>query len=390
MSTLTQTSHLVTGNTPGTEPENRAYFPALDGLRALAFLLVFAQHYLHMPWGWTGVDLFFVLSGFLITGILFDTRYKPHRIRNFYVRRTLRIFPLYYGLFAILLLTTPFVGWRWSPPWLAWPLYVGNYLRFLHPYVLGSPWQRVADAQLVGSGAILYMGHLWSLCVEEQFYLLWPWVVFFVRSRRVLLWICGTAVVVGPLLRIFAQHTASQDMLGAELLYRATPFRIDALLLGGLLALWYRGAEREWLLRVAHLLFWICTAIAAVYLGLANSLHWTFDVPWRLTWGLSFIDLYAGVMLLVAVQPGSVVYRVFHPAPLRWLGRMTYGAYIFHDIYHGVLFDWLRPHTNPHRPEQLLYLGSAAAFAVSVLLAWLSYRFFETPFLSLKERWTVR
>ena len=109
------------GNTAQTRPENRAFYPALDGLRAVAFLMVFGQHYLSLAWGWTGVNVFFVLSGFLITGILFDTRDDPHRARNFYVRRSLRIFPLYYGLFAILMLLWPVVHWRWDRLWLAWP-----------------------------------------------------------------------------------------------------------------------------------------------------------------------------------------------------------------------------------------------------------------------------
>src|ERR1700728_3407250 len=97
-------STTVTGNTAQTRPENRAFYPALDGMRAIAFLVVFGHHYLQLPWGWAGVDLFFVLSGFLITGILFDTRNDPNRVRNFYLRRTLRIFPLYYGVMAALLL----------------------------------------------------------------------------------------------------------------------------------------------------------------------------------------------------------------------------------------------------------------------------------------------
>jgi len=88
------TSLPVTGNTERTMPENRAFYPALDGLRAIAFLMVFFQHYYSIPWGWTGVNIFFVLSGFLITGILFDSRNDAHRARNFYIRRTLRIFPL--------------------------------------------------------------------------------------------------------------------------------------------------------------------------------------------------------------------------------------------------------------------------------------------------------
>ena len=105
---------IVSGNTQGTHPDNNAFFPALDGLRALAFLMVFGFHYLQMPWGWTGVDIFFVLSGFLITGILFDSCHHPHRIRNFYLRRTLRIFPLYYGVFLLLVILDPIFRWNWA------------------------------------------------------------------------------------------------------------------------------------------------------------------------------------------------------------------------------------------------------------------------------------
>jgi peptidoglycan/LPS O-acetylase OafA/YrhL len=384
------TDPVVAGNTAQTAPENRIFYPALDGLRALAFLLVFAAHYLYMPWGWTGVDLFFVLSGFLITGILFDTRNSPHRVRNFYVRRTLRIFPLYYGLFLVLLLLTPVLHWSWRAAWLAWPLYVGNYLRFWHPYILHTAWQRVSDAQRGNPLPLIYMGHFWSLCVEEQFYLVWPWVVFFVRSRRALLWICTAAVVFVPLMRVFAQSHASQNMLDAELLYRFTPLRIDALLLGGLIALLLRGPQRDALLRAAHWLFWAGTAVVVAYLTLAIKLNWTFDTKWRLTWGLCFVDLYAAVIILVALQPASTVYRLFKLAPLRWLGRMSYGAYLFHDIYHGAIYGVIWPWMGPVHPLRAMYLYALVSFVITLVISWLSFRFFETPFLNLKERWTIR
>jgi peptidoglycan/LPS O-acetylase OafA/YrhL len=91
----------VTGNTEITEPENRAFYPALDGLRAVAFLMVFFWHYVAMPWGWAGVNIFFVISGFLITGILFDTRHDRHRVRNFYLRSPAAALPV--GALAIVL-----------------------------------------------------------------------------------------------------------------------------------------------------------------------------------------------------------------------------------------------------------------------------------------------
>ena len=218
----------ATGNTEQTQPETRAFFPALDGLRAVAFLMVFGQHYLSLAWGWTGVNVFFVLSGFLITGILFDARNDLHRVRNFYLRRTLRIFPLYYGLFFSLLLLSPTMHWRWDRLWAAWPLYLGNFLRFTSPLALvpRSALELAADAHLTSPllpRSEVYLGHLWSLCVEEQFYLVWPWVVFLVRDRRKLLALCAAAVLLGPIFRLFLQAKAPAWMLTEELLYRFTP-----------------------------------------------------------------------------------------------------------------------------------------------------------------------
>src|ERR1700735_4847882 len=138
---------VATGNTSLTMPENRVFYPALDGLRAIAFLMVFGQHYLQIPWGWSGVDLFFVLSGFLITGILFDSRDDPFRVRNFYVRRTLRIFPLYYGVMAALLLMETFMLSPHSWSWRLWPVYFGNYARFIHPCAVDDLLQKLADFQ---------------------------------------------------------------------------------------------------------------------------------------------------------------------------------------------------------------------------------------------------
>ena len=98
--------------------------------------MVFFQHYSALPWGWAGVNVFFVLSGFLITGILFDSRDDTHRAKNFYIRRALRIFPLYYGVLLATLILNPLLHWRWSFYWFAWPLYFANSLHF--PIGLGG------------------------------------------------------------------------------------------------------------------------------------------------------------------------------------------------------------------------------------------------------------
>jgi peptidoglycan/LPS O-acetylase OafA/YrhL len=387
------------GNTAQTRPENRAFYPALDGLRAIAFLMVFGQHYLALAWGWTGVNVFFVLSGFLITGILFDTRDDPHRVKNFYLRRTLRIFPLYYGLFALLLLLTPLMHWQWDRFWLAWPLYAGNFLRFLSPAaaIPKSPLELAADAHLTSRllpRSELYLGHLWSLCVEEQFYLLWPWVVFFVRDRRKLVAICATAVVFVPLFRLALQAEAPGWMLAGELLYRFTPAQMDALLMGGLIALVWRGAARARLEKLAQGTAALGSVAVAAYL--AFVLHGWRMTPaqyphWMFTGGLAFADLYSAAILVCALRPESWTYALLHQRPLRSIGRLSYGAYVFHDLLHG-LFVHVVVHRGGLRfatPSGQRDAATAAiALPFTLLMAWCSFRFFESPFLNLKERWT--
>jgi peptidoglycan/LPS O-acetylase OafA/YrhL len=401
---LTQQQPLpVTGNTEHTQPENRAFYPALDGLRAIAFLMVFFQHYYSLPWGWTGVNVFFVLSGFLITGILFDSRNDPHRARNFYIRRTLRIFPLYYGLFLILVLLYPFFRWQWSLFWLAWPLYLGNFLRFLSPdaAVTNSSLQIAGNGWLVmhSSNAQLNLGHLWSLCVEEQFYLFWPWIVFSLRSRRALMWVCGSAVVIVPIVRVVAQHTAPAWMLNNELLYRVTPFQLDSLLLGGLAALLWRGPHREQLIAAARYIA-VLTGIAAV-LYLAFTIHpnalpsWNngYVYPsWRLTWGMSFVNVLTASIILTCLHTNNSLAAVLSIKPLRWLGRISYGAYVYHDIIQVPMYDFVNQLGNRWAfvPMYQRKLTIGLALASTLLIAWLSFRFFESPFLDLKERWTIR
>ena len=130
-------------------PENKLYFPALDGIRAVGVLMVFFQHYEaalfpRLAWGWAGVDIFFVLSGFLITGILYDTRSSPTRLRDFFLRRMLRIFPLYYGVLLAAAALTPVFHWLWNPAWILWFTYLGNYARFIY---LGSPLMDLLDLE---------------------------------------------------------------------------------------------------------------------------------------------------------------------------------------------------------------------------------------------------
>jgi len=387
-------SQIVTGNTAHTKPENRAFYPALDGFRAIAFFMVFLEHYFEFPWGWAGVDFFFVLSGFLITGILFDSRDDLHRVRNFYVRRTLRIFPLYYGVMLLLLLSWPLFHWRLTWSWMVWPAYLGNFARFLHPFPSISPMERLSNFQPVGMlhghEIVLYLGHFWSLCVEEQFYLVWPWIVFWVRDRRKLMIWCWATIILCPLLRVLGSHWLPMWMQHNEVLYRATPFRLDALLLGGLVALLVRGPGASVLLGFARRLSPLL-ALPLVYVAFQflrqHAHHVAPSYPaWKFTWGFDLVDILAVLLLLSAIQHETFLYRVFAQPVLRWIGRLSYGAYVLHDVFHGVFLEAAARISVGAAPV----IAAVFAFVSTMLLAWLSFRFFESPFLNLKERWTVR
>ncbi len=399
---MTADQLIVTGNTAHTQPENRLFFPALDGLRAVAFLLVFFTHYAALPWGFAGVNIFFVLSGFLITGILFDSRGDPCRARNFYIRRTLRIFPLYYAVFLVLLLLAPILHWQWTLSWLAWPLYLGNFLILRSPQVMviNSPQAVSAFGHLYSARfpVFAFIGHFWSICVEEQFYLFWPAIVFLTRSRRALIWVCGITVVVVPLLRELAQHTAPAWMLQAEMLYRITPFQLDSLLLGGLIALLWRGVHRGRLLAVARIVAWLCAVVAVVYLAVTvrqSMPDWAFGYrypSWMLTGGLTFINIFSASLILCALNPAGLVYRLLRVRALRWLGRISYGAYVFHDIPHHS-YIYFVAHLGLHIrfvAANPMLCTILVALCATLLISWLSFRFYESRFLNLKERWTAR
>jgi len=380
-------------------PENKKFYPALDGLRAMAVLMVFYQHYLSiggvrpaMNWGWTGVDIFFVLSGFLITGILYDTRDTLHRFRTFYIRRTLRIFPLYYGVLLVALLLYPVFHWVWHPVWILWPLYLGNFGRFiwLNDWMQGTG---VLDHFRAGPpyhDVFFQIGHFWSLCVEEQFYLVWPLMVFMIRDRvrirNLCLVVCGVCLAA----RIACVFFVPPDYIDAELLYRLTPLRADALLLGGALALALRGPEAAWLHRFRH----HALTLFAVGFVMFENQHLYAPVagaPVLDTIGYTLIDIFAAALILVVLHPGGILFRVFTLRPLRRLGQVSYGFYVFHDIPH-IAYVKLAQHIARHLPFPGVTLGGVTAciaLPATLALSFLSFRYFESPFLRLKERFAA-
>ena len=377
---------------PESEPslhgsEGIRYIPALDGLRCIAVLLVFSLHYLDLKIGWIGVDIFFVLSGFLITSILWRTRHHPHCLRSFYARRALRIFPLYYGvlfavLFAAIVFQLPLDSERAS-----WLLYLGNWSRYVH-LVTADPlrvWDRLASAAPSAVRISIPIGHFWSLCVEEQFYLVWPACMLALKSRRRIVIACLTVVTTLPAMRFFASYLLPPAWISADALYHLTIFRVDALLLGALLAmLLHSGIDGKKVSRCAGFAFLLAFSVFAACALAAYLRHRTtslyFDVPWIRCIGYSLIDIMAAGIIGLACSPGSILATLLSAKPLRWLGMRSYGFYVFHFLFLDIITLLVKRVTSsPHMP-------ALAGLLFTLAITAASFRFYEQPFLRLKDR----
>jgi len=378
----------------GANPGER-YFGAFDGIRALAACMVFIDHYGGLPYWGHGVSIFFVLSGFLITGVLYDAQDTLRRFRTFYIRRSLRIFPVYYAFWFALLLLTPLLHVQWNRVNLLYVVYAGNHiwgffsgppqdhLEWVHIFI--QPFSFVGK---VHSWFPLYTGHFWTLAVEEQFYLVWPLVVFNVRSRVKLIRICVTAIAVLFVARVVAVLWLPEHI---NLITHITILRCDEFLLGGFAALVLRGKRAKTLLRRGWLLFAAGAAGVAVscticyHIGLRSELH---EMQWCFTVQTAMFDVLALGGILLAMQEKTWLARGLSWRPLRALGRISYGFYVFHDIPH-TLYDravsMLADRTPFEFNEQMVV--AVLAFGCTIVMAMLSYRFIESPFLRMKNKW---
>lgn len=345
----------------------------LDGLRALAILPVIFHHCYPDNWGWMsaigrsgwlGVDLFFVLSGYLISGILMDTVESPHYYRNFIYRRALRIFPLYYGCLAAFTMATRF-GSRWAEMqhWggVGWfVVYLGN---------IRTAW--VGDLPPVFS-----FQPLWSLQVEEQFYLLYPGVVLFL-SRASLRRILILCVFVAPVFRLLLVLYVPASQMGA---YVLTPCRMDALAMGGLVAIMKRSRESQPNLARVRLLGLVCGALVAALLAVGHPL------ATKLSYSAAGMAS-ACILCTVMFRPERKFAAVLRWKPFVYTGQIAYGLYLLHAPASWAARSIVGRFTGT-RIDGHSALSVPITFAAAFVVAGISWRFFEAPILRFKDRVT--
>lgn len=354
----------------------RDYYPQLDGVRALAVVAVLIGHLIPLPllqkivsWGDMGVVLFFCLSGFLITGILLrvqdpDLSGRAKAIRTFYLRRTLRIFPIYYLTLFVALA----VGY--AP--------VRDHFFRLATYTLNVPGLPPTD-QL---GAV---SHFWSLSVEEQFYLFWPLlVVFFPRDRiRVLVWgLIGASLA----------YKLSLALLDApyKLIFASLWGCLDSLGLGALLAVgWHNRARRTEVVgqfvRVGRVAVgcWIFMTAVRIWADIDpyyEGYRW-FGVVYFAASALSFTGLIASAAAGTTGWAGHVLGNVW----MVRMGRISYGVYVYHFFFPYVLL-WMMAQQYIHFTSRWHYTWTSVIG--SVVVATLSWWLIEKPILALKDRFS--
>ena len=365
----------------------KSHVSSLDGVRGIAILLVllihlelfravpgtssFMLHVRDLFWtGWVGVDLFFVLSGFLITGILLDAVGRPRYFYNFYARRVLRIFPLYYFTltiaFASALLIVPRL--HLALPAGALPTRFGwfSYLFYFQNW-------RLPDSLL---------GHFWSLGVEEQFYLMWP-ICVYCLSRRSLVRLCATVFIACLVGRLLTVHYYP----GSPLLMQNTFARVDTLLVGGFCAIAVR--DNRLMSRICPALPFIATASLAGMIAIDYVAH---EIRTRSyytqSFGYSLLALGFGAFVLWAYlhnDSGSKLDRFLRQNWLRSFGKYSYGIYVYHHpifLVGTVLFTGVKIGGYQIIPSVPYCI---CLIAISFIVARISYAVLETPFLNMKR-----
>ena len=348
------------------------YIPQFDGLRGVAVLMVLITHSGSLELlphagmlkyaGYGVLDSYFVLSGFLITGILLDSKGSEHYFRNFYARRAVRIWPLYYLVLFLVFVVEPLFVPAMRPTvagiWPAFAFYVQNLIYH--------------DAYPFGLGAT------WSLAVEEQFYITWPLLIFFLKKRTLTILLFSLFVVSLSLRLAFYFRGAASGYV-----HQYTFSRLDAITFGSLAALWLRSPS-------CTLVRWRTWSYRSLSIGAAGALlarilmHRNSSVV-----GYTFLGLmYTGLvgLLLISDTRSSLLGRSFSARWLRYMGRISYGIYLLHLPLFTFRARFINTQNFLPNPVSRNLFAFSGQILMATIAGAISWYFFEEPILRLKER----
>ncbi len=349
----------------------RNYMPQLDSLRTFAVFFVLLEHWLHQaswtkvfPLGMTGVTLFFVLSGFLITQILLRSRTtaenksvnKFHSLRQFYIRRTLRIFPVYYlTIFVLYFFNVESIRDKFL-----WFLFYASNIYF---YEINN-W--------AGS-----LSHLWTLAVEEQFYIIWPFIILFIPKKHLLKSIVAITIL-GPVFRTVLYMLSDRTEWTSMFIHILTPSCMDCFGLGALIAYWSISDEKSPLRKPAIVYAFLIANIVVIlvlYLFSENAIS-----------VFLFRFCISAICMLIIFKASKgfkgIAGSILENPVLIFLGKISYGLYLYHNFIPLVYSSLGLP------PIQNMYTNFVAQFVMLVMLCTLSWYLIENPINKLKRKFS--
>ena len=346
------------------------YVPNIDGLRAIAVFGVLISHYLpddnflkKLPWGLLGVYLFFIISGYLITTILISLRTKYNGqvkkgLKEFYAKRFIRIFPPYYLLLLLYLIAG--IDFKWSDITSCF-FYYFNIYQSIYP-----------------SGKYPFLGHFWTLCIEEQFYLCWPFVVYLCNSK-LLLKLTVFLILISPAIRLLLSISGLDFIQIRNLPICA----LDYLGLGALLAQLHLGQWKAAYKYLVKYKFWILIASISLFLiGHQNVFGSSFDA----SIGLFFSGITGFVVLEYASQSNrKFINLMLGNRTIRYIGRISYGIYLYQFLSLLFLYKLISILGNPPVfQNEWGFAGIWTLITMGICIA--SWHLYESPLLRLKKR----
>lgn len=326
-----------------------------------------------ITYGWLGVDLFFVLSGFLITNILINSKNKSGYYKNFYARRILRIFPLYYLSLILFLVILPQIkdfpinlNYSNGEKWWFWA-YLQNWSMIVNP----NPHS-------------YSLGHFWSLSVEEQFYLIWPFVIVLISHEKKLLAILFICLLSLIAIRTYVWlHKENFPSYYAIFLFT----RIDGLLIGSMLAI-IQKSNPDFLKRTTYIVVLFLAGLNFIFYFLNQYYHFSFPY-WSVVGYTTFSALFALAVYEGLKKENHILNLIFTNKALRFFGKYSYGFYIFHlPVYLITISFFVNQIKNFNISSNFLQLlfASVLATVCGLLVSIISYHFFEKYFLKIKKR----
>lgn len=357
--------------------KNRTYYPLLDGLRGLAILLVLFHHNFKFSnfffFGWIGVDLFFVISGFLITDILLTTLHDQHYLKNFYIRRVLRIFPVYYLGLILCLFVLPQI------PGLVFDMsFYHHFQVYLWTYT--QNWLFIFHEPITNQSLL----HTWSLGVEEQFYLIWPILVLILRTPKNLLYFSLSFLILINLIR-FEIWDLKLESLPYSSFFTFT--RIDGLCV---------GAATIALNKIYPDFLKQNFGFLVLFLGLVNIGFYfinnvqNFALPYLAFVGYSTFAILFGLLVYASARNESKILKwIFDNSIFRFFGRLSYGLYVYHWPINVLLFSNITHALSRNfSPFTSQALSGIAVSLIGIFVSYLSFYYFEKPILGLKAKYS--